>query len=373
MKTRVHITTLVNKASIRKEVRNGRDVIYVSSATLPDDVVMNDVMYPADEIEKSFKSLENTFAPLGHPHRNGQFLSAFDPEAINGFHIGAFNVNVRRDKGRVLIDKVIDVEVANRTEAGKRVLAAVDKGEPIHTSTGLYAIMEAANGDVPYKQIARDIVFDHDAILLDEDGAATPEQGVGMLVNAKGETEQVTVINSTFEEEADREIDWAITNLAQAVQRKENASKLSGIKAKLLSLFGIGQTTNQKDDDAMPVTDEQFSKLTTDVANIGAAVNKLVTDLPGVVNASVETATKGLNDTVTAMNAAQKTKDEAELTGLRAKIVGAKLLSEAAANSLSLEAARELAPKAKPGSAANLTNALGEDDDGDADAYALPN
>ena len=121
------------------------------SATLPDDVVMNDILYPAAEIAKSFKTLERTPAPLGHPSVNGKFLSARDPEGLNQGWIGAWNENVRQEGGRVLLDKVIDVERANQSEGGKRVLAAIDAGDPVHTSTGLLAIMDAANGDVPYK------------------------------------------------------------------------------------------------------------------------------------------------------------------------------------------------------------------------------
>lgn len=109
---RVNIRTLANTAAIRREKRNGRDVIIVPSATMPDDVVMNDILYPAAEIAKSFKSLERTPAPLGHPTINGAFVSARDPESINLGWIGAWNENVRQEDGRVLLDKVIDVEVA---------------------------------------------------------------------------------------------------------------------------------------------------------------------------------------------------------------------------------------------------------------------
>ncbi|KAK0340490.1 hypothetical protein LTR94_030297, partial [Friedmanniomyces endolithicus] len=154
---RVNIRTLANSAAIRREKRNGRDVIIVPSATLPDDVVMNDILYPAAEIAKSFKSLERTPAPLGHPSINGKFLSARDPEGLNQGWIGAWNENVRQEKGRVLLDKVIDVERANQCEGGKRVLNAIEKGDPVHTSTGLLAMLDAANGDVPYKFTARDI------------------------------------------------------------------------------------------------------------------------------------------------------------------------------------------------------------------------
>jgi len=65
--------------AIRREKLNGRDVIIVPSATLPDGIVMNDILYPAEEIERSYKGLERTPAPLGHPTINGKFVSARDP------------------------------------------------------------------------------------------------------------------------------------------------------------------------------------------------------------------------------------------------------------------------------------------------------
>ena len=49
---RVNVRSLANVKAVRKEKRNGRDVVIVPSATLPDDVVMNGIRYPAEEIEK---------------------------------------------------------------------------------------------------------------------------------------------------------------------------------------------------------------------------------------------------------------------------------------------------------------------------------
>src|SRR5690606_36716918 len=108
--------------------------------------------------------------------------------------IGAYNANVRIENNRVLLDKIIDVEVAERTEGGRRVIDAINAGEPIHTSTGLVCEkVPAHKGPKGYTWIARNMVFDHDAILLDEPGAATPEQGVGMMVN--GQQVDVMTVN----------------------------------------------------------------------------------------------------------------------------------------------------------------------------------
>ena len=87
--TRVNIRSVANTALVRTETRNGRKIMIIPSATLPDDVVMNGIKYPAQEIANSFKTLERTPAPFGHPLVNGKFVSASDPEGINlGVHRG---------------------------------------------------------------------------------------------------------------------------------------------------------------------------------------------------------------------------------------------------------------------------------------------
>lgn len=368
---RVNVRSLANTAAVRKEKRNGRDVVIVPSATLPDDVIMNDIMYPAAEIEKSFLGLNRTPAPLGHPMINGKFVSARDPEGINIGWIGAWNENLRREGGRVFLDKVIDVEFANRSEGGKAVLSALDKGEPIHTSTGLLCMLDAANGDVEYKFSARDIVFDHDAILLDEQGAATPEQGVGMLVNAKGEQEDIEVINCSMTDSVDQEIDWAGQRLVEALQRKENLGIWGKMKSAIIeAISGTGRVTslNKKEDDM--ADDKQLDALSAEVKTLSEAVNKLVTGLPDAIQAQVTEAVKPLTDAQADILANQKAKDDAEQADLVAKVVKANLLDEETAKATPLNTLRVLAPKAEAGKAAPLNRAFVPA--GDKPTFTLP-
>lgn len=365
---RVNIRTLANSAAIRREKRNGRDVIIVPSATLPDDVVMNDILYPAAEIAKSFKSLERTPAPLGHPSVNGKFLSARDPEGLNQGWIGAWNENVRQEKGRVLLDKVIDVERANQSEGGKRVLNAIHKGDPVHTSTGLLAMLDAANGDVPYKFTARDIEFDHDAILLDEDGAATPEQGVGMMVNSAGK--EIQVVNSVFSDEAERELGWAVESAVRALEKKQRASLMDRIMTALTEAFGSGRetsTTNMKDDEMDKV---QFDELSAKVDALTEALKPET--LATAIGNAVGTAIKPLTEANEALANNQKAKDDEELAGLREKIVKANLMDEDGAKELTLNAARALAKNAEPGKAAPMANSGFTPRTGDRKGHVAP-
>lgn len=358
MKTvRINVRSVANAAAVRKVKRNGRDLVIVPSATLPDDVVMNGIKYPAAEIEKSFKTLERTPAPLGHPIVNGKFVSARDPEGINLGYVGAWNENVRREGGRVLLDKVIDVEVANRTEGGKAILSAIDKGGPIHTSTGLIAKLEAVNGATDHKHIAREMMFDHDAILLNEDGAATPDQGVGMLVNASGEAEDIEVINSALDE-ADRELDWAVTSIARALEKRRTAPLLERMKTAIIeAVMGTMGTErapslNHQEND-MTVSKEQFDALSAEVKTLSEGVGKISNTLAEAVAAAV----KPLTDNLAELQNAQKAKDEAERAELINAIVKGNLMDEATAKELTLNAARALAAKAKPGKAAPLNGA----------------
>ncbi|MBL7388945.1 hypothetical protein KX927_05505 [Escherichia coli] len=193
MPMQVNITTKVNSQSIRRETYNGREHLVLPSYTLPANVVMNGGLYTQEQIDAHYKGLEGTLAPLGHPQVNGQFVSAFSPEGINAGHIGAWNRNVKKSGNRIYLEKWVDVARASESEGGKELLeriAAIERGEdvpPIHTSVAAFLDQLEPNDQqraTGAEWVADIHGMDHDAILLHEVGAATPEQGVGLMVNA---------------------------------------------------------------------------------------------------------------------------------------------------------------------------------------------
>jgi hypothetical protein len=204
---RVNVSTKVNASKIRRETKNGSEYIILPSATLPDDVVMNGIKYPADEIETSYQSLNGALAPVEHPMVDGNYVSATNSEAIMNYFVGADNRNVTRSNGRVYLEKWVNVQEANKSDKGKRLLDAIRNmektGEPIHTSTGIFMNVEETMepevnaAGMEYNGIARNMIFDHDAILLDNIGAATPSQGVGIGVNNQGK--QIESFNVNLE------------------------------------------------------------------------------------------------------------------------------------------------------------------------------
>lgn len=341
---RANVRCQVNQSEVRREQRDGREVIVVPSYTLPDDVVMNGILYPADEIEKGYKTLEGTPAPLGHPTVNNMFVSASTPLGLNIGYFGAWNANVTRTEGRVFVEKVIDVERAKESKMGKRVLEALEAGEPIHTSTGLMMNLRECNSSDVADYEGFDMEFDHDAILLDEDGAATPEQGVGMLVNDN----RLSVVNSDIAERMDDHVDMLGMELLAALDRKEAAGRWARIKEAITEVVSLGRDmgsgpqrkeainmAGQKEDGGdmekivsrMDKLEERMNKMDEMVKNMGTKTN------------AHEEALSALN--------AERDAAKAELVN---KAVEAKLLSEEDAKATPTSALQALlnAAKQKP-------------------------
>lgn len=353
---RVNVKTAVNAGKIKRETRNigGQDMdcIIVPSATLPDGVVMNGILYNADEIEKAYATLEKTPAPAGHPvDADGNFLSALDPEAQVGFGIGAWNENVTRSNGRVHMDKVIVEQVAARSEKGRAVLAAIEAGEPIHTSTGLLAEMieeEGESNGAAYNARAVNMVFDHDAILIGEDGAATPEQGVGMLVNGK----RLDVVNSTLEEEMAREAQYHALQLAQTMRRGEDYTLAGRIVEAVKAMFSPDRAERKPayNEADMTVSKEQFDALAEKVTALEAGIGESM-------KAAISEAMAPVTNRLDALDAAEQAKAEADKAALVNSLVEAAVMDQAEAEALDIAALRVLANKLTPKAPAPINKA----------------
>lgn len=199
-KKRIHILTAVNASAV--SYASG---IYTIAGVCGavDDLVMNQMLYPGDQLSLAANSLEGKPAPAGHPKDSqGRFISATNGEALLSNFCGAICRNARHEAGRTLVDVVVNEAQAKAHPDGaklvERLSAAVNgsNAEPIHVSTGLLANQITANGESrgkKYNRIATNIQYDHLAILLNEKGAGTPGDGVGMFLNAEGQPEQVEV------------------------------------------------------------------------------------------------------------------------------------------------------------------------------------
>lgn len=362
---RVNMRLKVNNNRIRTEHEDGREYLVVPSVTLPDNIIMNGGKYLADEIAASYKGLEGTPAPLGHPKRNGVEIPAMDPLAINAYHIGATNRNVRRVGGKVHVEKWIDVLRANESEGGRRVLEAIKKKKPIHTSTGVFARQELVTNGDGYNWIARNLRFDHDAILLDEPGAAGPDEGVGMLVNSKGEEERVLVINSevVMPKPSLRELLRSfLTNSVDENTRKEFEVESNSEPVQL-------PTPEPKNED-FTLDEKTQSALAALMGNALAAATAPLTEAIGKLTASQDQVVLKINEQTIAITAEaekRRTDEQAEmleaLTQEHGALVANALIKDPAA---ATEAFSKLKQPASllAGLRTNSRRTSAEDDDG---------
>ena len=199
--SRVHILSAVNAGAVSKS--GGRYTV-ANVVGCVDGLVMNGMLYPGEQLASAAPSLEGKPAPAGHPKDDaGRYISALSGNALLTSYAGAVCTNVRHEGGRTVYDVVINEAQAKAHPDGARLVERLDaamngsNAEPIHVSTGLFCKAITANGESlgkKYQRIATEITYDHSAFLLNESGAGTPEQGVGMFLNAAGEAEQVEAV-----------------------------------------------------------------------------------------------------------------------------------------------------------------------------------
>lgn len=196
----VNISTLVANSEIRTEVVEGVEFTVLPSKTLPPNIVMNGILYDEMDVEANIGTLDGSPVTMSHPVINGRFADAYEPISQAKFGLGgAFNkVRGKAGDGSWIVEKYIPTEQLQNTERGKNLAEAIKSKQPIHTSTGVYLtkIPEIGTNAAGqnYRSRAKIDKFNHDAILLNEVGAATPEQGVGIFVNSNGESEETEVM-----------------------------------------------------------------------------------------------------------------------------------------------------------------------------------
>lgn len=345
-------------SDVRREMRDGEERLIIKSYAAVANSVLNGIFYSEDELNKDYMGLHEVLAPIGHPTVNGKFVSAFSPEGLSRNYAFAWNENPRWEGNRIAIDVVVDPKRSEQSPQGKRLIEAINKKEPISTSTGLFCnVEECADDSLGYKGIARNIVWDHIAILLDEEPAIGTDQGVGIYVNSKGDTEELEVINSALDM-ADQQLDWAALSIVRAMDQREKASIADRIKAVLLEMFSSGrETQTEEKEEDMTVTKEQFDELSAKVNGLAESVSTEA--LGKAIGEAVANAVKPLTDNLAEMQANQKAQEEAQKAELVAKIVKANMLSEDAAKGLTVNALKELAARAEPGKAAPINPTFG--------------
>lgn len=383
----IQVNTKISCNKIRRETYNGREHLVVPSYTLPFGIVMNREYYPEAEIIANYQSLEGTLAPLGHPTVDGKFVSAFSPEGLNTGFCGAWNRNVELRGNRVYVEKWVDVETASHSEQGRELLSrleALEKGEskdPIWSSVAVYRQCMPATEEMKAQgadHVVKITSIDHDAILLHEPPAASPEQGVGLMVNTDQakplmavamkensyrtlekqltdaarelfpDADYVYVVDFTDKEVTiatntesaqvcayEKQADKIILNNGELATNEEGKSWFTQFAEHLSNLFPLNEKikANKSEDDPMPLTKEERAELVKEineglVANIANAVAEALKPVQASVE-ELQTNQKAIKEEITA----NANKEVAEKRAAVAKVHG-----EIVANALSGEA-----------------------------------
>lgn len=172
----------------REDMLNGRKHLVVPMTMIVPGVLNGSkgaLYYPPDEVGKDPTPWNGMPITVYHPVRNGKNVSARDPEVLDSQGIGV--VLKARTDGKLKAEAWIDEEKANKVDP--RVIFNIRKGHATEISTGLFTTNLPAPKDAhyngkAYQWIARDYRPDHLAILPDQKGACSLNDGCGLGVNA---------------------------------------------------------------------------------------------------------------------------------------------------------------------------------------------
>lgn len=350
----VNVLSVVNsKSRISTQIIDGKEHIVINDVVpIVDDIVMNGIFYPADEINKSYMTLNDNLMPLDHPRINNEHVSALNPQAINNFYIGAWGRNVRKSNDRVLMDAYIDRKFAESTEKGRMLVNRLDdmmngkNTAPIHVSTGLTYTPDNQSGSSKgkrYTAIARNMKFDHVAILPDKQGAATPDDGVGIFVNSDGEKSPIE--NVSLIDCSDDSISNVISKTIKEVlsvfkfNQKEEEDLMKEKILLALNAAGI-KTDGLSDEQLLKVYNEQTTKeaIEKKKASEEEEKKKAEQEKKNATNAEDAPAwAKSLMNKVTNLELAVNANTEKELSVKREAVKAKFNMTQTAVNALSGE------------------------------------
>lgn len=184
---------------VRNETLEGRPYLAVPMVMIKEGVLNGSdgpILYTSEELAKVPQVWNTKPVVVQHPTLNGKSLSACDPDVLEKYRVGMI-MNTSWDGQRLKAEAWLE---PSRLEAvDSRVLNAVQKGEMMEVSTGLFSEIESKPGVFKgrhYKGVVRNLRPDHLAILPDSIGACSIADGAGLMRN--GRREMQMILNSLW-------------------------------------------------------------------------------------------------------------------------------------------------------------------------------
>jgi hypothetical protein len=226
---------------VRQETMQGEQYLVAPMVMLTEGVHNGSngpLFYPGDELAKEPDAWNHVPIVVYHPEKDGQGVSARQPEVLNERAVGIV-LNSRYD-GKLRSEAWLSMKRLAAVDV--RVLQAVQNNQLMEVSTGVFTSNEAKPGEwngEAYSAIARNYRPDHLAILPDQKGACSIADGAGLLQLNRERVDHVFdamgVTDATVVKEAEakyqRDLSSAVARMAQ------NALSFDGVRQFLRTLI----------------------------------------------------------------------------------------------------------------------------------------
>lgn len=181
-------SNLITNFSVRTAEKDGKIHLVIPIVALKEGVHCGSggcAFYSATEINRTIQDWNGVPLTASHPKKNGELVLA--KEALKDFKIGSFE-NTKYVAGKLKGEGWVDVE---RAEAlSPKTLEMIRMGIPIEVSTSLLSHTDGNDGiwnGEKFEESLFDFVPDHLALLPEEEGACSLEDGCGVRMNTKKE------------------------------------------------------------------------------------------------------------------------------------------------------------------------------------------
>lgn len=245
-----HLSHNQTAGNVRREYVDGREFVVSQMTMIVPGVLRGSkgpLLYPADEVGKDPTPWNGMPITYKHPVRNGKNVSAKHPGVINEQGIGV--VKNAKTGGKLRAEAWVDVKRADKFNPN--IVKNIDAGIPVEISTGLFTTNEPAprgshhNGR-PYVAVARKYRPDHLAVLVDERGACSVDDGCGLGVNANPEGHNQYTRLSTVQ------LKSHVVKAGGELASKHDVSAGGKIQTSVVSKVGTGLTISKTSAHAGP-------------------------------------------------------------------------------------------------------------------------
>lgn len=138
------------------------------------------LLHTTEELRNSARQWENMPVVIDHPERNGQYISAHE----DGVHTIGVVRDAKVEDGKLKAEAWLD---ERRTQAASTIAYSyIRENKPLEVSIGIFTVEEEIEGEwngEQYSAIARNHQPDHLALLPEDRGACSWEDGCGIRLN----------------------------------------------------------------------------------------------------------------------------------------------------------------------------------------------